>query len=558
MVRKSISTVFPGRPDKGAEDGGLSAAHTIALKIDGRDRITDRSPASARLAGFWEAGYPALKGLVAGARRAPGVPVESRLSMPDGAGLWAVAVTLPDATLLVANDTTLSDTVTGALIDSRELLKALLDEAVDLAFEVDGEGRFRFLTPASVWGFETEAWLGKDATQLFWASGTSPARNPFFSDVRTRFEQMAVWPDGVGRRWVDISVQPLHGEDGGARTGVRGTVHDVTEQVVRARETRLTNLRLSIQERLTHILTAVDSADDLLEKAAGAVRDLLRADTVSVLTVSDGRLMPAYLDGGEDGAVDIGALTRVFEKSPVGDAVPPPFGHDTPHGEQLIMPLVKEERLEGLVIIGRDTSVSPWSDQEKALVTAIGSLLMAALEKARLIDRLTKLSARDELTGLLNRRAFTDAVERRLKHQRRTGQAGVLIFIDLDHFKEVNDTLGHAAGDKALRLVATRISSMIRSSDYAGRIGGDEFVVWLEDMSEENAATKAQSLLDAMPAIRGDLGAPDLKLSASIGICRSMPGQDMVFETLSDRADAALYSVKREGRNGIAFAGSGT
>jgi len=208
----------------------------------------------------------------------------------------------------------------------------------------------------------------------------------------------------------------------------------------------------------------------------------------------------------------------------------------------------------GMVVIGRDTEVSPWSRQEFQLLDDIGDVLTAAFGKAELIDRLYRLSGKDELTDLLNRRAFGEVVERRLKHQCRTGHAGCLVFIDLDHFKEVNDTLGHKAGDEAIMLVADKLQQIIRASDYAGRFGGDEFILWLEDADETTAEAKARQLLDYMPSVREKIGNSELKLGASVGICRSTPGVDLKLVSLTERADAALYEVKKSGKNSVAFA----
>jgi len=132
--------------------------------------------------------------------------------------------------------------------------------------------------------------------------------------------------------------------------------------------------------------------------------------------------------------------------------------------------------------------------------------------------------------------------------------AGSLLFIDLDYFKEVNDTLGHKVGDQALKMVAEHLKDIVRPSDFVGRVGGDEFIIWLEGALAKDAKIKARELLDAMPRIREAIGASHLGLSASIGVSQSVPGVDTALEHLSERADQALYDVKRSGRGGIAVA----
>jgi diguanylate cyclase (GGDEF)-like protein len=161
---------------------------------------------------------------------------------------------------------------------------------------------------------------------------------------------------------------------------------------------------------------------------------------------------------------------------------------------------------------------------------------------------LDHLASHDSLTGLPNRRMFDDRLEHALARARRSNEHLALLFIDLDCFKEINDSRGHAAGDTVLRAVATRIRAVVREFDTVARLGGDEFIVLLEATGGAAAvAGIAQKILDALtPAIPHEDG--PLRIGASIGISQ-YPMDATNAAELAARADRAMYKAKSAGRN---------
>ena len=209
-----------------------------------------------------------------------------------------------------------------------------------------------------------------------------------------------------------------------------------------------------------------------------------------------------------------------------------------------------------LLTLGPDAS-------DGLVVLAAGTALLSLLVLARLVG-LVRLLARDvaqrraleaqlsfqafhdPLTGLTNRRRFMEATATALKERTRPGTVAAL-FLDLDDFKTINDTLGHGAGDEALIVVAERVRSAIRGSDLAARLGGDEFGVLLRDVQDEHEATEvAQRLLAALnePLLIADAS---VDTGASIGIAIDSPAMQTVDDLLGD-ADIAMYRAKAHGK----------
>ncbi|HSK48557.1 MAG TPA: EAL domain-containing protein [Coriobacteriia bacterium] len=162
-------------------------------------------------------------------------------------------------------------------------------------------------------------------------------------------------------------------------------------------------------------------------------------------------------------------------------------------------------------------------------------------------NQLLHLASHDFLTGLYNRRRFEEELERSLSESRRRGSAGAVLWLDLDGFKDVNDTLGHKAGDELLVRVARRLSSSVRAESIAARLGGDEFAVLLPEADEAEALAAAQRLLADIAEVRVEVEGRMLRASASFGIVL-YPQHGITVEDVLSRADVAMYRAKDLGR----------
>jgi len=161
-----------------------------------------------------------------------------------------------------------------------------------------------------------------------------------------------------------------------------------------------------------------------------------------------------------------------------------------------------------------------------------------------------KLARTDHLTGVFNRRAFFEQGGRMLSEARRIGYPVSVIMFDIDHFKQINDTYGHAAGDDALKQVALRVSEIVREVDVMGRLGGEEFALILPDTSRTSALLLAERLRQGLHELNVHCGSARIPVTASFGVV-ARSGPLKTLEQLICAADHAMYRAKQAGRDRV-------
>lgn len=190
-------------------------------------------------------------------------------------------------------------------------------------------------------------------------------------------------------------------------------------------------------------------------------------------------------------------------------------------------------------------------ESQKELIAMAAHLAGIAIERKQAEDRISFMAHHDALTGLPNRALFEEQVAEALEALRGTGHWAVLAFLDLDNFKLVNDTLGHAAGDELLKMTATRMRASVRKSDMVVRVGGDEFILLLNGLPCERDVVLAR-----LEDIRAAIAAPmqingrSLQISCSMGVA-CFPNQGKTVGELLANADMAMYRAKELGRNNL-------
>jgi len=216
----------------------------------------------------------------------------------------------------------------------------------------------------------------------------------------------------------------------------------------------------------------------------------------------------------------------------------------------LAAPLRIDGRVEGAIVLSRRTA-GPWPDRSRRLLGAAAVEASAALARAYSHRAAEARASTDALTGLPNRRYFDEYVALLARRRRADDRVGVLM-IDVDRFKKLNDTYGHAVGDHVLRAIASAIGRTVREDDVPARFGGEEFVVLLRNPTPEVAFDVAERIRRAVVALdlRG-LGVPSVSVSVGVAVA-SRP--HVAIEALIEEADRALYRAKRAGRDRVVAA----
>ena len=218
----------------------------------------------------------------------------------------------------------------------------------------------------------------------------------------------------------------------------------------------------------------------------------------------------------------------------------------------LAIPIAGKGEALGEISFNSINEIKIWRDDQINHIKIIGNILMDALIKVDAEKKIGEMAYYDQLTKLPNRLLFKERIDNAISMSSQTDKMIGVIFLDLDSFKSVNDTLGHEAGDKLLKEVAKRISKTVRESDTVARFGGDEFLVMLEDMSKYNDIVKVTSkIMDEVNQPINILG-QEFFITISVGIAiYPLDGHDS--ETLIKNADIAMYTAKEKGKNQYAL-----
>lgn len=205
-------------------------------------------------------------------------------------------------------------------------------------------------------------------------------------------------------------------------------------------------------------------------------------------------------------------------------------------------------RVIGAILV-RSSKPYVYTDADQSTLEILGATAAIAIDNARLFAEAQRHATIDELTGVWNRRSFFEHAGREFQRSHRTLHPLAVLMIDIDYFKSINDTYGHAVGDQALRGLAERCRSQLRSIDIIGRYGGEEFAVLLPETDIEAAEHIAERLRCVVEQTSIMTSRGPLSLTISVGVAVYRPGDQTNLEVVIDYADRALYIAKRSGRN---------
>jgi diguanylate cyclase (GGDEF)-like protein len=215
---------------------------------------------------------------------------------------------------------------------------------------------------------------------------------------------------------------------------------------------------------------------------------------------------------------------------------------------------LKQDLIEGMEAGADDYITKPFDQEElKARIRAGKRILDLQTELLNAREALREQATRDALTGLWNRRAILEAFERELARSRREGFPLGIAIADLDHFKAINDTYGHLAGDGVLQAAARRIRAAVRSYDSVGRCGGEEFLIVLPGCNEDSVMVHAERMRQELERQALETDQISFPITASFGVTTADPALGFGSEHFIRVADEALYEAKRGGRNRASY-----
>ncbi|HUH86100.1 MAG TPA: sensor domain-containing diguanylate cyclase [Stellaceae bacterium] len=460
-------------------------------------------------------------------------------------GTEALLLPLADGArrLALLRDAALAHNLRAALVDSRQRYKDLVEISSDFAWETDADGRFAFVSPQGVAGWAPDTLLGRAAADFL----VEPSEgNPFATRVRLAETEVRVRRADGGEALLGIVAAPF-GDAAGNLGGVRGIGRDLTLR----HERDVALARAELRERLfTHLVRAIRDEVDPEATLAAAVRATglaLGAAGGVVLRRRNEALVAAasWGDPGEQRVIERGTAALDGADDVAAAAV----------GWQLIGHAARyRQAVEGAILLWRRDEDGGFPESDRALLGDVADQLGVAIAQVAQHEQMRLLSRTDPLTGLLNRRAFFEELERRLRRIERGTRGGVLLFVDMDNFKPVNDRRGHHAGDEAILALCRILASQSRGGDLLVRLGGDEFALWIEGLDEPGAKARAAALLASsrtLAAFSGDVGRP---LGISVGVALVEPGGGETPEQIVARADAAMYRAKTSGKGRLVVA----
>ncbi|HLT12844.1 MAG TPA: diguanylate cyclase [Marinobacter sp.] len=208
------------------------------------------------------------------------------------------------------------------------------------------------------------------------------------------------------------------------------------------------------------------------------------------------------------------------------------------------VPLVASEGVFGAILVQRHMGGAGFTERDRELLEFVGVQVAAAIERKQMHSRLEYMASHDQLTGLPNRHLVLDRIENALARVAREKGYLAVLYLDVDKFKEVNDTYGHGAGDEVLEVIARRLVQCVRASDTVGRLGGDEFIVLLDTITQPDDAMAIAAKISTVLGEPYELSAATLQLIPSIGIA-VYPDHGADMGTLVRYADSAMYREKK-------------
>ncbi len=452
---------------------------------------------------------------------------------------WSAVPIDATSTLLFGRDVTFEKNLTFALAESRGRYKDLIEITSDCVWETDHAARFSFISPQGLLGWAPDDVLSKRPHELGLVA-TDALTTPFLTQKAIRDAELWLKNKDGELRCLTVSALPrLDGS--GSWIGARGLCRDITEHRQQAIELAHTRTREQITHDIARILHDSLSVENELNAACRAITHALGAQGTAFLRRRRGSWSLAAHYGSD---VPPSSTILAETVTTLGDTLT----LDSDQHSWMISRTRDDNAVTGAIVIWQSLGRAHWNKDDTELAGRVAEQLGTVWSDLDDRLRLKERAEKDGLTGLHNQRSFSEQVDRRITQRLGSGETldMALINIDLDNFKLINDTLGHHTGDEVLRRFAKKLESHVRPGDLVGRVGGDEFLVWLERVDEHSARTVAERIVKSAADIAATLPPLERPLGASVGIAMIAPNDD--FASLIHRADETMYKAKKSGK----------
>jgi len=554
-------------------------SHDLIALVDHEGRLLYASPSHARVLGYppealvgtrafdlihpddLPAQQAAFRERLATGRSTAAV---QRLRHQNGEWIWVESIGVPipsekgtaPTILVTGRDVSERNRADATLREAEEKYRTLVEGSLAGVYIVQDE-RFVYVNPrmAEIFDSTPDELIGTPPVDL----GTARDRSRLAETLARRLNEgsgsLHYSFRGSRGDGAEIDVEVLCSRiQFGGRPAIAGTLLDVTERK-RSEQLRSALYRIAGEtaaaEDLPRVLAAV-------HRIVAELMDAARFSVALVDPATDGFRFPYRVGGSTDDELRLRGVVEHLLRTgepllagseeagrlvSAGDLAAPGVGDNW-----LGVPLRTGSRIIGAVVVGSGDAAAGYGEREKELLTFVSQHVAAAIETRRAEERIRHLAYHDGLTDLPNRLLFNDRLTLAVARAQRSGESLGVMFLDVDRFKVINDSLGHTAGDELLRAIARRTQGLLREGDTLARLGGDEFIVLLPAISGVPDAVRVAEKILACFRHPFEAGGRELYISASLGVSL-YPHDGRDAETLVRNADIAMYRAKEQGRD---------